>query len=60
MTAVSAAAEGVKIDDIRIVAGHKVSGISDAYLKRSPQTAAASCEAVRRHYGIDNPKANAA
>lgn len=49
--AYSAAIEGGATETIaKILAGHKISGMSDAYIKRNPKMVAEACEAIEQHY----------
>ena len=49
--AYSAAIEGGASETIaKILAGHKISGMSDAYIKRNAKMVADACEAIERHY----------
>ena len=49
--AYSAAIEGGASETIaKILAGHKISGMSDAYIKRNPKMVAEACEAIEQHY----------
>ena len=41
---------GVGVDQAKLVAGHSVPGISDAYIKRNPQMVADACLAIERYY----------
>lgn len=41
---------GADITQARLVAGHSVGGISDAYIRRNPQMVADACRAIERHY----------
>ena len=49
--AYSAAIEGGASETIaKILAGHKISGMSDAYIKRNAKMVSEACEAIERHY----------
>jgi len=49
--AYSAAIEGGASETIaKILAGHKISGMSDAYIKRNAKMVAEACEAIERYY----------
>jgi len=41
---------GIPLDTIRYLMGHKVSGITDHYLMRSPDLVRELCEVIRKHY----------
>ncbi len=41
---------GATIDEARLLAGHRVSGVADHYLKRNPKMAAAACSAIEKAY----------
>ena len=43
-------AANVSMDQAKLIAGHRVSGMSDAYVKRTPSKVADACEAIRAHY----------
>ncbi len=45
----SAAADAT-MDEVRMLAGHSVGGVTDAYLRRRPQLVADACAAVEAHY----------
>ena len=47
----SASIEGGASETIaKILAGHKISGMSDAYIKRNPKMVANAVKAIERHY----------
>jgi len=49
--AYSAAIEGGATETIaKILAGHKISGMSDAYIKRNPKMVAEACIAIEKHF----------
>ena len=49
--AYSAAVQGrADITHIRILAGHRVGGMSDAYIMANPAMVSDACEAIERHY----------
>ena len=49
--AYSAAIEGGASETIaKILAGHKISGMSDAYIKRNPKMVADAVDAIEKHY----------
>jgi integrase len=41
---------GAIVDQARMLGGHRVSGVSDYYLKRNPQMAAEACAAIEKAY----------
>lgn len=41
---------GVSETMAKILAGHKISGMSDAYIKRNPKMVAEACELIEQHY----------
>jgi len=41
---------GATQDQTKFLMGHKVPGITDHYLKRSPQLVAVPCKAIESHY----------
>jgi integrase len=49
----AASGEGVEFRHAQVLAGHR-SGISDAYVRRSPMMVAKACEAVGRAYAVIN------
>ncbi len=49
--AYTAAIEGGASETIaKILAGHKISGMSDAYIKRNPKMVAEACLAIEKHF----------
>jgi integrase len=41
---------GATNDQAKMLAGHKLPGVSDHYLKRNPQMVATACAAIESHY----------
>ncbi len=49
--AYSAAIEGgADVNDARLLAGHRLAGVSDAYVRRNPRMVARACAAIERAY----------
>ncbi len=47
----SAAIQGGASETVaKILAGHRIKGMSDSYVKRNPQMVAVACRAIERHY----------
>ena len=44
------AAAQISMDQAKLIAGHRVSGMSDAYVRRTPSKVADACEAIRKAY----------
>lgn len=44
------ACQTVSLDKARVLAGHRLPGSSDHYIKRNPQFVAEACEAIRREF----------
>jgi integrase len=49
---------GASIDQARMLAGQRVSGVTDYYLKRDPRMVADACAAIEKHY-FGSPDAEA-
>jgi len=48
----AAITRGVDITQAQILAGHRVPGKTDSYVRRNPRMVAAACEAIRLEYEI--------
>lgn len=42
---------GLTVDQARILAGHKLAGVSDDYIKRNPKMVAKACKSIAKEYG---------
>lgn len=42
---------GLTVDEAKIVAGHKVTGITDDYVVRNPHMVEKACQSIAKHYG---------